>query len=335
MPLRSSFALLLALGACSSTRPETAYSPVYLAPDACTPGISCMVEASDDTDDDPRDELDGGSHEMDAAEVDPSDPLAALAGSYLMRVDYYSTATGSQANATLELKTRVSNLFFTTLTVVDGKLHAVEQLCAQTSNHRCLTGETCDGWQTQYDVALPAKFLEAHSKLERDWELDASGHLAVRAGDTLLTLGYDPGTDRHELPTDADATVWQLEGDAQRRGVHTYVTANLLKGTLKLECHIGSVMQFATAFGGELDDRGLPGLVAPVDVTGSDVKPVYASGNPGFVCNKEQLLKANGGNEKAFVRFKKAGSISACPTPQRFVSAFPLDPAVELDAPEL
>lgn len=312
------------------------------------PGISCEDDAghedssSDDVDTGSEAEPDAG--EEDAMMVDPSDPLAKLTGAYLMRVDYYSTARGTDTTGgKLAVQNRVSNLFRTVLTVSDGVVHASEQLCAQGSAHKCLD-DTCSDWVTSYDVNLPAVFA-SKSRIERTWQIDPdTRQLTVRAEGALLPLGFDPVDGNYTLPSDASAAnVWQLgsSGDPILRGVHTYITGTAHAASfvnVPIKCHVDSLMLFATAFNGtlpRLEASGLTSSVFKVDAAGSSAAPVRTDGTPTQFCDVAKLKSGQGTQEQIFVSFRET-KLATCPkTAADYDQQFRFDAALNVDPPTL
>jgi hypothetical protein len=339
----------LALAACSPSRPDHAYRPDYDSgacapipgiPNSCQPDINSDDTSSDDLgDDDP-----GIGDGFDAGPVDPANPLAKLAGRYLMRVDYYSTATATESGYTLSVQNRLSNMFLTTLTPGDGVLHAEEKLCAQGSAHKCLQN-SCSDWKTLYDDGLPAVYAEKMSGVRRDWRVDiATGQLDVPGG-AMLALGFDPTDDQYTFPPDlAAANVWQAgtTNDPLQRGMHTLLTGKLLVSPPlyqpDLRCNVNTAMLFGTAFHGSIDlqdERTLNNLLVEVDAS-LDAKVLDASGVPAEFCDKTKLSNAPPSEQKVFVRFLKVSSSSACPkNAAAYGQAFPLPGEVELSPPLL
>lgn len=335
MRLKAWYSLLFSLGACTVSRPDGAFIP-----DSSTDTrIVGFDEDAGDEDPPPEDDSEVvGDPEPDAGEpdptpVDPSDPLAALAGRYLMRMDYYSTAMGSSAGNTLTLKNRVSNLFYTELTLVDGVLQATEQLCFQSYYHTCVRG--CrDPWTTAVDSDLPRFF--AKRSVKRPYDVDAEGNLSART--ELMTLGYDDNEpNASSVPSkNTDANVWKLGdgSDPARAGVRTLITATLLVGSalpVPLTCVVDSAQLFSTAFTAKLaklDAASLTSQSIPLDSSGSAGKALYAAGDPADVCNVNQLDSGDPGQEEGFVRFKAAGSLTGCPkSAAEFDRAFAASPA--------
>ncbi len=282
--------------------------------------------------------------EVDAGPVDPGNPLSALQGRYLMRVDYYSTAVASEGGNTLRVKNRISNLFITTLTAGQGELRAVEQLCVQGSAHQCQTA-SCTDWTTTYDADLPPLYA-ANSKVERAWSVDAASRkLTVKASGALLALGFYP-SQGFELPTSiADANVWQAGSTqaAVQRGLHTFVSATLVAGiSAPFRCNINSVLLFGTAFEGtlqSLDAVGLNAFRAAVDPAGTRASVLAASDASGNsltagYCTPSQLQSSMSADDKVFVSFKNTSANTACPAKATdYDKLFP--PASELDPPTL
>jgi hypothetical protein len=336
MRLKARYLLSFALGACAVSRPNGAFIPDSSA--------DTRIEGFDDEGDVPNEDPppDGDSEvvgdpepdapEPDATPVDPSDPLAALAGRYLMRMDYYSTASGSSAGNTLTLKNRVSNLFYTELTLVDGVLQANEQLCFQNYYHTCVSG--CrDPWTTAVDSDLPRFF--AQRSVKRPYDVDAEGNLRART--ELMTLGYDHNEpNASSVPAKhTDANVWKLGdgNDPTRAGVRTLISATLLVGALRvsLSCVVDSAQLFSTAFTtklANLDAASLTSQTIPLDSSGSRAKAIYAAGDPADVCDVEQLESGDPGQQEGFVRFKAAGTLRGCPrSAAEFDKAFAASPA--------
>lgn len=358
MPLKLRILLLLALGACTSSRPDGAYTPKYEAPssDGCKAGFDCETDsgtsdavtsdAGETVVENPGQDAGDSQPDPDAGEpvvVDPSNPLSGLAGRYLMRVDYYTTdsATDSTTGTTLTLKSRVSNLFLTVLAVGDGAVAAAEQLCDQTSTHLCVSG--CRDWKTSYSDGRLAK-IKAMNPVTRKYAIDAQGLLTATADGALLRLGYDDTQfSTAPIPSDkADARVWQIttSSGAMQYGMPTYLSGTLLPLGVPtaLGCEVDSVQLFATAFQGTLptlDAAGLASKIMAVSSDGSSAFPVYASGGPTQVCDLKTLQNKAGESSggKAFVRFQKT-TLTACPANgAAFEAAFPLPSAENLDVP--
>jgi hypothetical protein len=339
MRLKGLYLLLSALGACAVSRPDGAFIPDSSTDTRIVGFGDDAGEMSDDEDPPPEDdsevveEPDAG--DPDAIPVDPSDPLAALAGRYLMRMDYYSTASGSSAGNTLTLNNRVSNLFYTELTLVDGVLQANEQLCFQNYFHTCVRG--CrDPWTTAVDSDLPRFF--AKRSVKRPYEVDAEGNLSART--ELMTLGYDDNDpNASSVPAKhTDANVWKLGdgSDPTRAGVRTLITATLLAGgalpvPVSLSCVVDSAQLFSTAFTtklAKLDAASLTSQSIPLQSSGSVAKAIYASGDPSEVCDVKQLDSGDPGRQEAFVRFQAAGTFRGCPrSAAEFDKAFAASPA--------
>ncbi|HEX5658143.1 MAG TPA: hypothetical protein VFX59_13155 [Polyangiales bacterium] len=320
---------MVALSACSSERPEGAYTPSY--PDggddcAPTPGIPYPCgepDASEGGDDAPGDDVDGtddvtpdfdAGAEPDTGPIDPGNPLAKLAGRYAMRIDYYSTASGTTAGVTLRVKNRVSNLFLTTLTPGDGALQANEQLCLQSSAHQC--DAACKDWTTLYDTDLPPIYA-AKSKIERAWTIDAAS-LKLKVGSAALPLGFDPIDAALTLPTDTDAmNVWRpgTTGSRVQRGLHTRVKGVVGPFDTPLNCDINSALVFATDFEGTLPnlDDGLNGYRGVVGVEGQKGEVIDATGEPSQFCSVSALKTGSGTKEQVFVSLVRT-SLSSCPT---------------------
>lgn len=337
MRLKAPFSLLIALSACTVSRPDGAFTPEPVM-DAPPAGFEDDAGESPDEDPPPDDgdvvddpEPDASEPDAGMASVDPSDPLAALAGKYLMRMDYYSTATGTKSGNTLTLKNRVSNLFFTELKLVGGVLQASEQLCFQNYNHSCVKG--CrDPWNTAVDTDLPRWF--AMRSVKRPYEVDAQGNLSARA--ELMTVGYDDTEpNAAKIPaSNTDANVWKLAdgSDASRAGVRTRITATLLAGIVPVavDCVVDSAQLFSTAFTAKLaklDAASLTGLTIALDSEGSGAKALYAKGSPPEFCSLDELAGGENDGEKGYVRFKTAGSLTGCPkSAADFDKAFAADP---------
>ncbi|MET0286011.1 MAG: hypothetical protein ABW352_16125 [Polyangiales bacterium] len=361
MPLKSLTFLaccLGLLGACTSKRPEGAYTPEYKDPTACLEGFECEdpdagedVQPGDQEPDDqvpdpsepdatvPAEDLDAGPPPM----VDPTQPLSGLVGRYLMRVDYYSTAdeTDTASNARLILKNRVSNLFLTELTLSDGVLRSNEKLCFQSSAHTCVEG--CEGWKTTYASQLPSVIAQRARPLQRTFAVDEANNLVVTSEDGLLPLGYDDTVPNHDnMPTAySDLRVWKLGTAEDRlRGVATVLTGTLrasVIASLPLNCEVDSVQLFATAFKGKLaapTSAELAKRIMEVDSTGSGAVPIQAVGTPSQFCTLSKLKESNGASrETGFVRFKPTTS-AACPaSASAFESAFKIAENVDPPTP--
>jgi hypothetical protein len=353
MTVKTRLALLLALGACTPGRPDGAYEPVYSdGGKPCRAGY-CDEDAGTDQAPDVIDfpAPDAGD-EPDAGRlmVDPNDPLAGLQGLYLMRIDYYSTADESDGLGNrLVLKNRVSNLFLTELTPVDGKLRAREKMCFQSAAHKCIEG--CEQWSTVHGPRLPVEYRKM-APLERTYTISthADGSYKLTAERALMPLGYnEPAPGSAPLPTaTSDARVWQLSSaTASARGVQTTLVGTLKAGPLRptLDCEVDSVMLFGTAFQTQLarlDAAALAERRPQISTAGSKAEVLYVGGEPSAVCTEGELAGRSGGSETGLVRFLKT-DLRACPGsaeefetmrfPVSAAEATSLDPPALTDAP--
>jgi hypothetical protein len=349
MPLRARHLVLLALVACTSERPEGAYTPVYAEAGACKKGFTCptadagRVPEGEDAGD--EEILDADASEMsepDAGEIDvdaAANYLARLEGHYLMRVDIYSTLDETRSGTRLALKNRVSNLFLTELTAGEGQLLASEKPCFQSSAHECMDG-TCSGWTTAYADGVATE-MQKLAPVTRAYTVDRAGNLSAPVA--FLALGYRDDVPDRALPTStADERVWVLDSSepVTLRGVATILTGSVgsLPLRLQLNCEVDSVQKFATAFKAELgtlDAAGLAARIIEVDTTGTSVPVVIATddGDPPQLCDKDELnAPGSGGDDMVFVRFKKT-TLTACPaSASAFESQFKLG-ADNIDPP--
>ncbi len=324
MPLKLRILLLLALSACTSKRPEGAYVSTYDAGESCRSDFEDCGDAGNatptndtgavgpDLDAGPTETPDANGQEPD---VDPSDPLAGLAGRYLMRIDYYSTLSASSAGNTLTLKNRVSNLFYSELRPVNGALQATETFCFQNSAHKCVAG--CSNWTTTYALQLPNKY-KMLAPTVRTYTVTGN---TLSAAMSLLSLGYDGA--QTPLPSGtSDSRVWKLGSSTNNlRGVPTVLKGYLLPaigGMTTLDCEVDSVMVFGTSFSvnlASLDAASLSGA-GPIDIVpdGTEAAPIYAGGEPAVVFCDLATLKGGGtaSNDLGFVRFMKT-ELSGCP----------------------
>jgi hypothetical protein len=351
MPLRTLTFLLLALGACASKRPDGAYEPLYgdgavVGADDCIGGFSCDSDAKMDAGRGPGRGMDAKTpDDLYNPYLDAGIPLAELLGTYLMRVDYYSTLreTDTATGTTLALKNRVSNLFFTQITPgSDQLIFAGEQLCFQNSVHLCLDPGGCRNWTTTYADEVPTKIQQIYPVV-RGYRVDQSTKTIMAAAQgAVLRLGYDDNAfSTLDVPKETtDPRVWHLGPDDSRLlGVATQLRGSVGPQALnfKLNCEVDSVQKFATAFTvtlPSLDAASLAARVIAVNTTGSAAYPLLAIGGPSQICDVTRL-RGGGGDAKelAFVRFQRTG-LTKCPdTAMDYEAEFQLPESENLDPP--
>ncbi|MDB4972113.1 MAG: hypothetical protein JWN48_454 [Myxococcaceae bacterium] len=320
------------LWACDVARPDGSFMPVaeqhsehgFGRADAEVP-----LETEGDASRPATEAPDGG--QPPSVVSDPGNPLAVLQGSYLMRVEVYSTASASKLGNTLTLKSRVSNLMVAAVRLKsDGTLGAHETLCTQSYTHECVSN--CSNWTTTVDPELPKHCVSR--AVDRDYVVSASG--ALRVAPSVIAIGFDEQDGISALPTDpSDPRVWHMGApDEERYGVNTHLTATLGSlATVPLSCYVGTVQRFSTAFSGQLDltTFGADALVQKpmlADSGPSSAATIYVDGQPSDYCNKAQLDSASQQtpDEITVVRFKRYDGVE-CPTSQAAYDAvFPGDP---------
>ncbi|MDB4972112.1 MAG: hypothetical protein JWN48_453, partial [Myxococcaceae bacterium] len=138
---------------------------------------------------------DTGTKPARDADVSSGNPaLDALAGRYLMRWDTFGTGVTGIGPVTISIRSRVSFLFVTELSVEGDHLKATERLCNQTAKQKCLMG--CETATTVVDQRVVDNFLHK-TVFSREYTLGSDGK-ALTAGESIAALGYD-GTG--DLPT--------------------------------------------------------------------------------------------------------------------------------------
>ncbi|MDB4989573.1 MAG: hypothetical protein JWN04_4751 [Myxococcaceae bacterium] len=307
---------LTLLAGCELSRPEGAF-----VPDARTasPDQHGFGDAASPDDGPQHDDAGMAQNEPDTGIImgDPGNPLSALTGWYLMRVDVYSTASASSLGNTLTLKSRVSNLMVAGLSLkADGTLTAHETLCTQSYYHECVSN--CSGWRTDVDPGVPKQCM--NRVIDRDYVVSPTG--ALQVGASAFAIGFNE-TDAPALPADqTDPRVWKLgTPDQARYGVNTHLTAQLGPlGTTMLDCYVGTAQRFSTSFAGKLDLKtyGKDALVQKpmlVDTSPSTAATIYVDGTPAQYCDKMTLKTTSQQtpDEISVVRFKRYGGVN-CPT---------------------
>ncbi len=336
----------LVLGACAVPRPDGSFAPKDDA-GASQAGLGKIFETDAGKGAHPHDARAASSHDDAAPEptpgageeaptepVDPSQPLAALAGRYLMRMDLYSTAEVKDVLATLQLRTRVSNLFVAEISLgdQDGHLVSVETLCDQRYAHTCEQG--CKTWQTSIDPSLAEAFFSERT-FTRDLEVDPEAR-TLKGAELTMAVGFDEVEGESKLPTStSDARVWMLdEGGQERSGVLTHLTGSV--PPLSVDCFVSSVARFATSFDGSLSSDGALSIEQAsfaLSTEGSDGRVIWAQGEPASYCSTSALSgqsDPSGGAASAsastqtvrFARFDGSG----CPSATAFDDALPADP---------
>jgi hypothetical protein len=239
----------------------------------------------------------------------------------------------TEGGATLRLKTRVSNLFYTELSDGEGVLNATEQLCDQVAVHQCL--ETCKNWTTEYGLGVTS-MIQSKGPIKRAYTVDTNNNLSATSEGALLPLGFDDAAPVAErVPTQLDDSVWTLPGG--RRGVPTRFQATLtpFAQPVPLDCTVESTQLYATAFHAqlrELSPKELASHTMEVNTTGSfgTVLAVDPDGTPPDYCTLKELNKPMAGVEYAFVRFQETKRRS-CPSAAEFDVEF--RPGSDLDMP--
>lgn len=355
------------LVACDPARPAGAFSPAYpeegqddgfakktdasahVAPDQTagkTPDATPDDTGSSDTSDTSDTSEQGGSSSSSADAASPVDvmpvggPSAGLKGSYLVRMDNYSSASATKDGTTLLVHNRLSNLFVVTLTPQeDGTVLSHEVLCDQTYWNYCDTGCTKhDAWTTSLDSRV-AKFFAGRA-FDRTYTVDTAGKLVAPL--SAMALGFEAGEGGRvdvgaPLPTSkSDSHVWHLNpsDSANPSGVRTEFTINSLASappltlTQAVDCIVSSVQIYATTFSGQVDLKAkdpLDGKSFVLDTSGSQglSLEVTAKGvGSNTYCTKANVDGATPADEKSWIRFKRR-ALGEVNCPADFESKFP------------
>ena len=276
-----------------------------------------------------RDSGGGGSQPPPANEPGPpapppDSPLAAYAGTYLMRMDMFSQVESKVLTTTLRLKNHVSNLLLADVRVEGDRLISQETLCHQTYTHNCESG-CSDGWRTTPDAKLPAFFT--HANTERAYVVDGS---MLRAEQAVVALGFDdpPVSADTSVPTDlSDSRLWKLEpSDPKRVGLRTRLQTQV--SIAKFDCVVSAVQLFATTFEGAVGEASSPleGVSFNLATPAMPGASLAAEGEPASYCNQKTLGEqaASGGKPgEQLVRFRKIESRTTCPDVAMFEQALP------------
>ena len=197
--------------------------------------------------------------------------LDALAGNYLLRFDTYGTSSA----ATLAIRSRVSLLWVTKLTVEGDHLAATERLCTQTTQQVCKIG--CTTASTVVDPKVIATFLPPR-KFARTYTLAADGTFSGQRATALL--GYDDPADGALPTTTGDMRAWDVIAGNPHEGMLTSLSINT--GVVDIMCQVYGVQKLVSAFTGRLmgvSPKPTFGTLALM-LDGSDAAALGFEGNP-------------------------------------------------------
>ena len=237
-------------------------------PPAATPDAAPPVVAGSD----------GGTSPAPDTGVDSggsgTSSLDALAGSYLLRFDTFGTSSAG----TLAIRSRVSLLWVTKLTVEGDHLAATERLCTQTTQQVCKMG--CTSASTVVDPKVIATFLPPR-KFARTYTLAADGTFSGQRATALL--GYDEPASGAVPATTDDARVWDVVSGSPREGMLTSLSINT--GVVEVMCQVYGVQKLVSAFSGLLQGTSPKPTFASLtlNLDGSDAAALGFEGNP--LCN--------------------------------------------------
>jgi predicted small lipoprotein YifL len=200
--------------------------------------------------------------------------LAALAGSYLLRFDTYGTSSAG----TLAIRSRVSLLWVTKLTVEGDHLAATERLCTQTTQQACKMG--CTSASTVIDPKVISMFLPTR-KFARTYTLAGDGTFSGERATALL--GYDDPANGALPTTSDDVRVWDVVAGSPREGMLTSLDINT--GVVDVMCQVYGVQKLVSAFTGTLLGTSPKPTFASLTLSldGSDAAALGFEGNP--LCN--------------------------------------------------
>lgn len=344
-------ALLLSLAACTVARPDDSFVPKEDddADDDVDPqpteGFDDDVEDDDTADDDepPRDArvpAEGGGRTNDAGAPGRRDSsmsgpsgsgLDALAGTYLMRMDMYSSVATTRTPM-LRLKNRVSNLMMVDLRVDDGKLVASEWMCDQSYAHSC-ESSNCKSWKTQLNSMVRSGYFgDPERAVTRSLSFDPESR-ELKGERASIPLGYDEKEGEQAVPsTRDDARVWKIGSEG--RGMFSLMTASvqIAVSAQEVACEVENAQRFTTVFAGKLaaGTLSLEGVSFPLDLDATDGEVLAVRAANSTSASRSQCTKANfedssGMQGTATVRFKRFEG--QCPSAAQFDSMFPPSPA--------
>ncbi|MDB4972114.1 MAG: hypothetical protein JWN48_455 [Myxococcaceae bacterium] len=330
VPVLGALSLLL-LGACEMERPAGAFTPDGGREDD---GFTDMKsDTAGDEPDDPEPDAASGDPDQPTPEggtVQPSGPFAAVTGKYLVRMDNYSTAEAVQNGVTLQVKNRISNLYYVSIDEVDGQLVGHEKLCGQTYWNSCTKGcSRPDAWTVTLDTRVP-KFFADYQIVDRKYNVDAQGNLTAEL--SAITLGFNPpdgetASVMTALPSStSDARVWHLVAptDDSVVGLRARIRATLLGPAglqVALDCTVSGVQVYATSFQGQVDlasKSALSDKSFRLDTTGSSGASIAFSS--GMYCTQENLDGTMPSDQVSVISFKSTTGVNC---PPDFDSRFP------------
>ncbi|MET0285012.1 MAG: hypothetical protein ABW352_11095 [Polyangiales bacterium] len=320
--------LLLIVG-CDMGRPYGSYMPRQTDDESARDAGT--RDADDDGDEGPSTGVvippRGGDDAPGPDQPPPDSPLAAYAGTYLMRMDMYSALSTSVATTKLAVNNRISNFILAKIGVEDDRLVSQETFCHQTYAHNCTSG-CVDGWRTTPDKGLAVVF--PRSQAGRSYRIDGD----VLVGEqSVFALGFEDEnvSETTVLPKDMnDARLWKLEsgGVGLVTRLQTKVTAFGIMQTF--DCEVSAVQLFGSSFEGGLGEPEAPleGVRFKMDVPALAAAPLAAVGMPTAFCNTKAISEqeAEGSAGESYVRFRKTDIEDECPTVGVFEEQLPADP---------
>lgn len=182
----------------------------------------------------------------------PDTTLEPLAGRYLIRFDTLGTATSpapAPLTGDIAIRSRVSNLIVTELTVEGDHLVGKERLCTQAIEQRC--EELCSTAVTTVDSRTVKNFLLKQFQ-QRNYTVDGD---SLKAEQSVATLGYTDEDVDNAAPTSSDDDrVWDVDDSKPvREGYLTQLKVTLSGIPLPLTCAAYGTQKFVSAFSGTVN----------------------------------------------------------------------------------
>lgn len=299
--------LVLLAGGCAVSRPDGSYNERTPPSDDAPTGFSNEEGGQKDAS-----VKIPGREGGTAIDPDSDSPLAPYQGTYLMRMDLFSTVGLGDLAPDLNVRSRISNLLLAEVRLEGDQLVSHETLCHQTFTNVC--GLCSNGFHVTPDENLFRFYPRASS--ERALRVSDG---ALTAGVASLAVGFDAENvdAQTALPTTAsDERLWPLSAsDRSRVGFRARVRTEA--ATVKLDCVVTAAQRFTSSFRGAVGkdaDSPLEGAAFTLDTNATRLSVLGVEGTPEGLCDAELL----GGlplppRDEQRVRFARVDPTDRCP----------------------